>query len=597
MFRLQKLIHWWVLQKQTPDGEMGGKYGDDVELLRTWLPAILGADDSIATMGYIRLADGVWNSDALDQGFARRIDDVEHSSELFRDTHPALFLMHYGDPEYVERCLVSMHHFTNTWTGISFLGHRHFKSYYLSSTAVLADSAHGIDVALNARAVHPGLWAAWYNHNPAILRAFSEWSDAWIADAQSSSNGKPAGILPSAVSFTSEMPGGNSLQWYDPHLGYDYYQWDHIGHVNELQRHLIGMYAITGDHRFLRPLEFYAALMRDRRPIPSHPRPGSPDWVRYQLAIGGTDHEPGVNPMGKLFAMARQITPSPLYDSLTAVYGEAYNKYRVTGAAKAIEDELQQVLAGLRYNFPLLTSEVRFTDRVYVPGGDILTGMYTGHFGAGYEYPSLTATWKHTGPDIAIFVREGSTTGARISLFNFGAPRTVTLRTWQLAPGRYTVTTSYGSAARASVDIIDVKERVSDIPLTIPAGKDMLVDIRQLKAYPPPSIDAADIALASRDISLAAGPKGATGIDCRIHNIGNLTARKITVTCFLDHRKIGETTIPSLAAPNDLAPKSITVHFARKLTPGRHRIEVRAALREKEITLLNNSAGREVSIH
>ncbi|HVW59603.1 MAG TPA: hypothetical protein VHC48_06205, partial [Puia sp.] len=599
MLRLQKLIHWWVLSKQTPDGEMGGKYGDDVELLRTWLPAILGADDSIAALGYTRLADGVWNSDALYKGFASRIDDVEHSSELFRDTHPSLFLMHYGDPEYVERCLISMQHFTKVWTGITRLGHRHFRSYYLSSTETLADSLHGIDVALNARAIHPGLWAAWYNHNPSLLRSFSEYGNAWIADAQRTDNGKPAGILPSAIAFATERPGGNSPQWYDPHLAYDYYQWDHIGHVNELQRHLLGMYAITGKRRFLQTLEFYATLMRKGPVIPANALPGSLDWVRSQLATGGVDHETGVNPMGKVFAMARQVASSPLYDSLVAAYGEPYGKYLVTGSEKEIDSALQEVLTGLRYNFPLLTSEVRFTDRVYVPGGDILTGMYTGHFGAGYEYPALTATWKNTGPDIAIFVREGSGSHARISLFNFGASRSIMMRTWQLQPGRYQVGMSIEDVRDPSADTVEVNERVSDIPLVIPSGKNILVEIRQLKAEPAHTIDAPDVALAERDIAFTPGAgQGRPGdISCRIHNIGRLSAEKIRVTCFVDDKKTGEVIIPLLDAPNDLVPKSTMAHFTWMPSPGLHRIEIRVTVGVKEITLLNNAAARTFTIH
>src|SRR5690606_8597131 len=93
MQRMLKVIHWWVNEKQIANGELGGKYGDDVEILRWWLPAILGADDATAKKGYIRLVDGVWNSGILERGFAKAVDDVEHSAELFRDTHPAMFMI------------------------------------------------------------------------------------------------------------------------------------------------------------------------------------------------------------------------------------------------------------------------------------------------------------------------------------------------------------------------------------------------------------------------------------------------------------------------------------------------------------------------
>jgi len=39
MQRMLKIIYWWVNERQEANGELGGKYGDDVEILRWWLPA------------------------------------------------------------------------------------------------------------------------------------------------------------------------------------------------------------------------------------------------------------------------------------------------------------------------------------------------------------------------------------------------------------------------------------------------------------------------------------------------------------------------------------------------------------------------------
>ncbi|RYZ38731.1 MAG: hypothetical protein EOP49_30790, partial [Sphingobacteriales bacterium] len=294
MQRMLKVIHWWVTQKQTANGELGGKYGDDVEILRWWLPAVLGADDSLAKLGYRRLADGVWNSGILERGFAKKVDDVEHSAELFRDTHPGMFLVNYGDPEYIERCMISMQNFRDVWTGITPLGHRHFKSYYLSATQVVPQYPYGVDVAMNARALLPGLWAAWYNENPSIVQLFKEWSSSWIADAKRADNGKPAGVLPSAVGFSADRIGGDSPTWYDPKLTYDYYNWDHLGHVNELQYHLMGMYAITRDPQYLQTVNFYNDLIqaaRKEKQLTTAVDPGGIDWVKQQLLSGGADHD------------------------------------------------------------------------------------------------------------------------------------------------------------------------------------------------------------------------------------------------------------------------------------------------------------------
>ncbi|MFB0515108.1 MAG: hypothetical protein ACETWG_00705, partial [Candidatus Neomarinimicrobiota bacterium] len=127
MCRIMEVIHWWVDNRQVENGEMGGKYGDDVEMLRWWPVAIFGADDPKAQHGFRRLAEGVWNSGLLERGYSKEIEDVEHSAELFSDTNPIMLFMEYGNPTYVERGLISMQNFRDVWTGITPLGHRHFK--------------------------------------------------------------------------------------------------------------------------------------------------------------------------------------------------------------------------------------------------------------------------------------------------------------------------------------------------------------------------------------------------------------------------------------------------------------------------------------
>ncbi len=477
MHRMLKIIYWWVNEKQIANGEMGGKYGDDVELLRWWMPAMMGADDSVARLGYERLADGIWNSGILERGYAKRIDDVEHSAELFRDTHPGMFLVNYADPEYVERAMISMQNFNDTWTGITPLGHRHFKSYFLSAKKVLEDSSKAVDVPLNARAVLPGLWAAWYNQNPLILKSFSEWGHAWVADAARTDNGKPAGVIPAAISFSSDKIGGQTGTWYDANLAYDYYRWESLGHVSELYAQLMGMYAITRDASFLKPFNDVVQLLEEgkKHPAAKDAVPGSREWVKGKLAAdekGFSGH-----PMAKLFAMGRKLTGKERYDNLIMEDGQAYNKYEITGNTDWIIKGFEELRNSLGYNFPMLTSEVKFTDRVYVSGSNLLMGMYTGHFGAGYEYPGMVASWKNTGPDVAVFVRRGDTKSAKVSLFNFGAARQIEMRTWQLEPGLYKLKQGIDNNDDGEPDEIlsekeiQIAERVSSVAIGLPAKK------------------------------------------------------------------------------------------------------------------------------
>jgi len=598
MHRMLKVIHWLVTQKQTANGELGGKYGDDVEILRWWLPAVLGADDSLAKLGYMRLADGVWNSGLLERGFAKKVDDVEHSAELFRDTHPGMFLVNYGDPEYVERCMISMQNFADVWTGITSLGHRHFRSYYLSATEVVPQFPYGVDVALNARALLPGLWAAWYNENPSIVQQFGEWCKAWIADAARADNGKPAGVLPSAIGYVGDRVGGDSKKWYSPDLTYDYYDWDHLGHVNELQYHLMGMYAITQNAFYLRTVNFYNELInkaRREKEDQEAARPGSFAWVKQQLLSGGSDHDPGTNPMGKVFAMAKQLTRNNQYDSLVQLYGQPYNQYSISYNDTILENGLQKILETLRYNFPLLTSEVKFTDRVYIPGSNILMGMYTGHFGAGYEYPSLITSWKNTGKDVAILVKGGNEQTILASLYNFGNEKTIGLRTWQLQPGLYKLRSGIdrnndGIADENLVDTtIELKERVNDISLNLPAGKLLIVSVEQLKTYSTGKSAKPDLALAARDITFVKSAGEEVDVQAVIHNIGNLAVRNCKIMLAIDGQVKDSLNIPLLEAPNDLKPRSKQVIFRLKPSAGPHMLTISASCGQAEITTLNNS--------
>lgn len=598
--RIEKEIKWWVTQRQIDNGEMGGKYGDDVEILRWWLPAIFGADDSTGKFGYRRLADGVWASDALQDGFARRIDDVEHSAELFRDTHPSMLMMQYGDPEYVERCLQSMQHFRDVWTGVTPLGHLHFRSYYLSATEVLPNSPFGIDAALNARAILPGLWAAWYNHNPQLVDLFSRYAKAWIADAARSDNGKPAGLMPSAVAFKNDRIGGESDQWWDAHLTYDYYQWDHIGHVGELFNHILGMYGITHNDAFLAPLNKYAELMSHAVQSPPDPKaaPGTLDWALNLLVDGGVDHEPRDNAMGKLFAMAKELSGSRRYDSLIALFGMPYNQYRVTGNRQMVLEGMQELLDHARYNWPLATSEAKFTDRVYMPGSDVLMGMYTGHFGAGYEYPNPVVTWQHTGSDLAIFVNSGDSHSAHISFYNFSKTKTVTANTWQLQPGTYEIITGEDKNDDGQIDgdsvkqTVELRERVNELSLTIPGNGETVVLIKQLRAGTPAPVNAADLAINTRDISITKTSAGAMQVLCRVHNIGNRDAEQVKVQLYAGGQLVAEQSLNRLAAPNDLVPRSVVVAFdVPAAVNGMY--EVRLQQAAPEFTLRNNRAAAQ----
>ncbi|GAA4432018.1 hypothetical protein GCM10023091_03510 [Ravibacter arvi] len=590
MNRMQQVIHWWVKHRQAANGELGGKYGDDVEMLRWWLPAILGADDETARSGYTRLADGIWNSGALVRGYDKKVDDVEHSAELFRDSHTGMFLARYGDPVYLERAMISMQNFGSVWSAVNAHGHRHFKSYYFSATETWDGPPYGVDVPLNARALLPGLWLAWYNRTPRLTRELSEWASAWVEDARKQENGKPAGVIPPAVCFENERIGGYAPQWYDPELRYEYYQWDHLGHVAELYNHLSGMYGITRDSLFLQPVKQVAALMKEPGPGNPNPQPGTLEWTRQTLVRGGEDQPAGAHPFGNVFALTDRLTGNT---SLTGQYGSPYNRYLLTGDTEKLLEGFERLLESLRYNFPLMTSEVRFTDRVYARGSELLTGMYTGHFGRGFEYPSLVATWKNTGPNVAVFVRRGDDTSACISLYNAGPAREVTMYTWMLAPGEYEIT--LGTDANDDTvpekiqdrQTVKITERVGAVPFRLPGKQGVVVHVRRLRQGAALPYKLADVAVSAGGIRQNGA--GKPEVYCSVHNIGNAPAKEITVRLLVDGKEEQRQEIALLEAPDDLVPRNLPVAFP--LVSGRRnrQLTITVSGNFREITSLNNT--------
>ncbi|MFB3778948.1 MAG: hypothetical protein ACE141_15120 [Bryobacteraceae bacterium] len=60
--RLDAITRWWVERRQQPNGEIGGGWTSDVQILRQWGPQALGLGTRVAATGIRRLVDGLWAS-------------------------------------------------------------------------------------------------------------------------------------------------------------------------------------------------------------------------------------------------------------------------------------------------------------------------------------------------------------------------------------------------------------------------------------------------------------------------------------------------------------------------------------------------------
>ena len=426
--RLQSEISWWVNEKQAPNGELGGKIGDDVEILRWWSTFLLLGDHN-TIKGWTKLAEAVWSDPKVYRGFSKEIRDVEHSSEFISDSTPELILIDYPG---VEKTLdYTAEYFRDLWSFKNDNGHRFFKSAWYSSTEVDERPPRDRDVGYNTRAIKPLRYLAWFTRKPEYVDLLKEWADGWLYLAMRTDKNKPEGIIPASVRCSDEKVNGDEPTWYEANMLWNYFNWAHDSGSMILDQ-LLFTYTITNDKKYLEPIELSLNLVATyEKEFGNYDNleKGSEAWAAYHLA-----DEPG---FWEVVQNWRMITQNNKYDRLILEYGVAYTKFSLTGNKDYLTNALNFLLENIRYNSALRTNLVLHTDRVYVRGNEILKAMITGNGSSGVS-PYYQVTWENADNDLTILVDQSDKDSLSIDLFSYVEDsQNVILRPWILTEGSY----------------------------------------------------------------------------------------------------------------------------------------------------------------
>ncbi len=597
---LLEVIHYWVDFRQADNGEFGGKYDDDVEMLRWWPVARLAADDPKTLQGLQRLVDGIWNSGWIVNGFSRKIRDVEHAAEPAADTQPMMIGLDYGNPIYVERCMQSVKLMRDLWTGITPRGHRHFKTSWYSATELDLRPPRDCDVPMNARTVQMARWLAWYNRHPAAMQFLREWTDGWLEDCLRTDKGKPYGIVPAAIRFMDDAIGGHANNWHHPGMFWNYYNFR--GGARMMQQFL-SMYALTGQTRYLEPIELALELVAkyEGRDLQNAPV-GSEAWVARILRHSGK--------FAKTVEQWRLLTGNSKFDDLLTRIGSDYLKFRLSGNPKHLIDGCRKIVEGTYYNRELITTEAYFTDRIYIGsvhqnqswGASHLESMYTGGTLMQGFYPFYAVSWQGLGADFAAAVLEADQRRLRILAYNLSEQeKSGSLFFWRLEPGQYEFLQGADENEDGKIDRVTtrhafhIRGRSSRHSIRLPARTLQLIEVRQVHAdgVMPPAMP--DLAITGREIRVRSDSRdGKLKITVPVHNIGIAPAENINIVV----RAIGgrsnvlaRTNLARLDAPLDLEPAIAEVQLRvglSDLPPEQIMIEVDPEDRIAEITEVNN---------
>lgn len=461
MERLRYLVKYWVGERQASNGELGGKLGDDVEALRFWHPLIY-TGDALAREAWLRLADGVWYSGQVTEGYARRIDDVEHAAEFVSDTAP-LLLVASEDTAYHQRALYTLKHFKDLWTGLSPNGLRFFKSAWYSSTEVDERAPRDRDVQYNARAMQVLRYWLWrYPEDEAVKKALYDWSKAWATVAQRTDKGKPAGILPPSIRHTDEAINGDEPTWYRANMFWEYYDFTGDGQMLD---QLLFTWQYTQDPILLEPITAALQLIKDYYQDAEEAAEGSPEWAAAQMV--------GNRTFWGVAGQWRLLTSDPQFDELLLQFSPYYVRYQITKDPTYLSKGLDTFNESMGYNWEMLTTEVIFTDRLLATNkkygnrldSDMLKAMLTGDVVVSSTSPYLCVTWEQTFPGFTALLTAQSSTNLSFQVFNHSdEAQTARLRLWQLEPGKYRLV-----GPNRQVQNIEIRQAGDEVEISCPS--------------------------------------------------------------------------------------------------------------------------------
>lgn len=489
--KLHDIIRWWIAERQLPDGQFGGGWGDDVEMWRWWTPVLIAFQDPFVEAAQERLSEGIFRQPHLKDGFTSRVTDVEHSNEDTTDTILPMMHLRPDDPLWRGRALRLAELMRDRWTGRNGMGFLQFRSIYFSVDRVDEKPERAFDTVYHPTAIEPALLLWQRTGDRALGALFGEWLKLWVDATARAGNGKPAGILPSAVRWPDGAIGFPDHPWWQPFSqGHNdaLYNWPgaarHMTSTLLLARHLLG------DDRYLEPIRSMAAIRlrhMDDPTLPSQregtvpdPQPpaGSEAWCAGRM--GGFLPDA----LGKL----RLLGGGTEFDRILRADGSGAIRYRLDGDLGPLVRALRRNAEAFRTNREAYTFEMRWTDRVLsftrnylaylpdpppTPQPEILYSTATGDPGNPIVLPLNAVRWLTLPREIAALVDEGGPERFAARLFHFGSKaRPMGAELYLLRPGNGTlVLEEEGSGKVLDRREMKVEGRRAGITFELPPGK------------------------------------------------------------------------------------------------------------------------------
>ncbi len=520
------IINWYVDHRQTENGEFGGGLSDDGDFTSCWVGLILmGCDREKLLKSLEKCNQAFYDQGMFTNGLCSIQADELHSAEEGIISLAQCCMADYGNPKFLERAMENAR--AGYWiTGINGAGHRHFKSTYFNGSKMAVEEPWGWQDALSGLALCPSWYVARFNRNEKVMRLLTE-----LADGLGAHYNQEEGIIYSHIRFE------------DDYAERTYFPGRQRGDLFLLYP----AYRLTGNAR-------YYDILQDK------------------------------------------------LKTVDVSYVKRMNEYEEESARRVDKEKVAQEYdkrcyqAGIRryYN----TEGSPWIDRVEVKYQEI---QYDRLAGIGYErryvvYPRNRVCWRfeRDKDDERIAVLSPVALDDRLKLIICNISREPVkayLAGGEITPGRwrFELGTDENDDDQAE-NIIAGGEclwaRMEELPLTIPAGKTCILNMRLLDEGARPEYRC-DLGISREDIRLYKH-----GLNVRVHSLGHIPSPAAKVALRDREGRIVRTAdLPPLEAPSDLYPRTWEVIFPVYDIDDLkgYRVEIDPCHELEEITRFNNS--------
>jgi Concanavalin A-like lectin/glucanases superfamily len=519
---LDRLINWYIDNRQISDGEFGGGLSDDSDFLNWWPGlAFMGADHDKLKHSLLRTLDAMYATNMFTNGLATAQYDELHSYEDGINVLGQAMMIDFGSPKQIERAMETSRRLE--WlTGVNLAGQRQVRSSYYSGTKMAEDGVWGWGKGRSYMVFHPALQLVLYNGMPQTRKMVTEIADGFLAHRHLDPNGKYG--MHYAVNFhTNEDLTDGNTPWF---MLWAAYRW-------------------TGDKKYL---------------VPFGDNP--PDSLRL-INSDALDMLNVRDTWGK--QLLQTVAPDRRNDSGTASETNLHFAWQLTGDTKNLEKlYASQIETAVDREF-INTEGSLWIDRVYFNNGELQRARLGGvALMRNYVYPGNVVSWKFdapaTGESVGILVPEGTPDHIKIIAYNLDADAVKAKMTgWEVDPGKWEITQGVqGASADAALRDVRTRteefERSRDLDITFPPHATTVIELK-LVSKGVPYWTRPDLGIGEDDVKVEGGRMKVT-----VHSLGSVDAPSSKVVLRDRAGKVLATVaVPAIKAPTDLFPKTAAV--------------------------------------